>query len=76
MASCYRRTLEVADELGAASVAIPAISTGIYGFPGPEAARIAIRTLRSAPTNVQKVRLIAFDERTRDWLTAALEEQP
>ncbi|MGD0558171.1 MAG: macro domain-containing protein [Streptosporangiaceae bacterium] len=76
LASCYRRALEVADELGAASVAIPAISTGIYGFPGPEAARIAIRTLQSAPSNVQRVRLIAFDERTRDWLAAALAEQP
>jgi O-acetyl-ADP-ribose deacetylase (regulator of RNase III) len=75
LASCYRRSLEVADELGAVSVAFPAISTGIYGFPGEEAARIAIRTLRSTPTGVERVRLVAFDERTRDWLLAALEEE-
>lgn len=74
LASCYRRSLEVADEVGARSVAFPAISTGIYGFPGEEAARIAISTLRSTPTSVERVRLIAFDESTRDWLLAALEE--
>jgi O-acetyl-ADP-ribose deacetylase len=74
LASCYRRSLEVADEVGARSVAFPAISTGIYGFPGEEAARIAINTLRSTPTSVERVRLIAFDESTRDWLLAALEE--
>ena len=39
LASCYRRVLEVADELGARSVAIPAISTGIYGYPAEPAAR-------------------------------------
>lgn len=74
LASSYRRSLEVADEVGARSVAFPAISTGIYGFPGEEAARIAISTLRSTPTGVERVRLIAFDESTRDWLLAALEE--
>jgi O-acetyl-ADP-ribose deacetylase len=74
LASCYRRCLEVADEIGARSVSFPAISTGIYGFPGQEAARIAIGTLRSAPTRVERIRLIAFDESTRDWLLAALEE--
>jgi len=76
LASCYRRALEVADELGATSVAFPAISTGIYGFPGQDAARIAIRTILSAPTGVQRVRLVAFDEHTRDWVTAALAERP
>jgi O-acetyl-ADP-ribose deacetylase len=75
LASCYRRCLQIADELGVTSVAFPAISTGVYGFPGQGAARIAIRTLRSTPTSVQRVRLIAFDERTRGWLLAALEEQ-
>jgi O-acetyl-ADP-ribose deacetylase (regulator of RNase III) len=75
LASCYRRALEVADELGATSVAFPAISTGIYGFPGEKAARIAVRTLAQTPTSVRRVRLVAFDGRTRDWLNAALEEQ-
>jgi O-acetyl-ADP-ribose deacetylase (regulator of RNase III) len=72
LASCYRRSLEVADELGARSVAFPAISTGIYGYPPEEAARIAVDTLRSTPTEVELVRLVAFDDaslaRYRDLL--------
>jgi len=64
LASCYRRSLEVADELGAKSVAFPAISTGIYGYPAEEAAKIAVDTVRSTPTEVELVRLVAFDEAT------------
>jgi len=64
LASCYRRSLEVADELGAKSIAFPAISTGIYGYPPEEAARIAVETVRSTPTEVELVRLVAFDEAT------------
>ena len=64
LASCYRRSLEVAEELGAKSVAFPAISTGIYGYPHAEAATIAVDTIRTTPTTVDLVRLVAFDERT------------
>src|SRR5437763_3874852 len=64
LASCYRRSLEVADELGAKSLAFPAISTGIYGYPPEEAARIAVDTIRSTPSEVELVRLVAFDEAT------------
>jgi O-acetyl-ADP-ribose deacetylase (regulator of RNase III) len=64
LASCYRRALEVADRLGARSVAFPAISTGIYGFPRDRAARIAVATIQSAPTDVEEVRLVAFDSET------------
>jgi len=64
LASCYRRSLEVADELGAASVAFPGISTGIYGYPKDEAATVAVETIRSTPTDVELVRLVAFDEET------------
>src|SRR4051794_7487616 len=56
LASCYRRSLAVADELGARSIAFPAISTGIYGYPRAEAAEIAATTLRSTPTSVELAR--------------------
>jgi O-acetyl-ADP-ribose deacetylase (regulator of RNase III) len=76
LASCYRRSLEVADELGATSVAFPAISTGIYGYPAPEAAAVAVRTLRATPSRVELVRLVAFDEETHrryeDLLSGAI----
>ncbi len=64
LASCYRRALEIADELGARSIAFPAISTGIYGYPGEEAAEIAVTTLRETPTSVELARLVAFDDDT------------
>lgn len=64
LASCYRRSLEVADQLGAKSVAFPAISTGAYGFPPDRAAEIAVRTIRETPTSVELVRLVGFDDRT------------
>jgi O-acetyl-ADP-ribose deacetylase (regulator of RNase III) len=72
LASCYRRSLEVADQLRARSVAFPAVATGVYGFPPDQAAQIAVATIRSAPTAVQRVRLVAFDEDTFNLLTAAL----
>ena len=65
LASCYRRSLEVADDLGARTVAFPAISTGIYAYPKDEAARIAVDTLRSAVTQVEEVTLVAFDDENR-----------
>ncbi len=64
LASCYRRSLEVADGLGARSVAFPAISTGIYGFPPDRAAGIAVTTVRGADCEVRLVRLVAFDPDT------------
>jgi O-acetyl-ADP-ribose deacetylase (regulator of RNase III) len=72
LASCYTRSLAVADELGAGSVAFPAISTGIYGYPGAEAAAVAVRTLRRADTRVEEVLLVAFDAETLAHYEAAL----
>ncbi len=72
LASCYRRSLEVAGELGARSVAFPAISTGVYGFPSAEAATIAVDTIRATDTPVELVRLVAFDQRTLDLYEARL----
>ena len=70
LASCYRRALEVAGELGARSIAFPAISTGIYGFPRDRAARIAVATIRAATTTVEEVRLVAFDATTLELYQA------
>jgi len=64
LASCYRRCLEVADELGARTVAFPAISTGVYGYPKGDAARVAVDTIRSTSTEVEEVTLVAFDDAT------------
>ena len=64
LASCYRRSLEVADDVGARSVAFPAISTGAYGYPKEPAARIAVDTVRSTPTAVELVRFVAHDAET------------
>ncbi len=64
LTSCYRRAVEVAGELGARSVAFPAISTGIYGFPPDQAADIAVSTLRGMDTTVDRVVLVAFDPET------------
>jgi O-acetyl-ADP-ribose deacetylase (regulator of RNase III) len=62
LASCFVRSLVVADELGARTVAFPAISTGVYGWPMEDAARIAVETVRDAETAVEEVRFVLFDE--------------
>ncbi|MFF7467832.1 O-acetyl-ADP-ribose deacetylase [Streptomyces sp. NPDC008092] len=63
LASCYRESLRRADELGARTVAFPAVSTGIYGWPMDDGARIAVETVRDADTAVEEVRFVLFDER-------------
>ena len=63
LASCYRESLRVADELGARTVAFPAVSTGVYRWPMDDAARIAVEAVRTARTDVEEVRFVLFDER-------------
>ncbi|GAQ50707.1 O-acetyl-ADP-ribose deacetylase [Streptomyces acidiscabies] len=70
LTSCYRESLGVADQLGARTVAFPAISAGIYGWPMDDAARIAVRTVRETPTQVEEVRFVLFDEDAYDEFTA------
>jgi O-acetyl-ADP-ribose deacetylase len=60
LASAHRRSLEVAAELGARSVAFPAISTGIYGFPIERAAPIALRTVRETSERLPGLDLVRF----------------
>ena len=64
LASAYRRSLAVADEIGARSVAFPAISTGIYGYPLDAATAIAVRSCRDAEAIVEVIRFVCFDDRT------------
>ncbi|MFF9622733.1 O-acetyl-ADP-ribose deacetylase [Streptomyces griseosporeus] len=66
LASCYRESLRVADELGARTVAFPAISTGVYRWPMEDAARIAVETVRNTPARVEEVRFVLFDDRAYD----------
>ena len=59
--SCHVESLAVADELGAATVAFPAISCGVYGYPPEEAAPIAVAAVLDAATAVDEVRFVLFD---------------
>lgn len=73
LASCHVRSLEVADELGARSIAFPAISCGVYGYPVSEAAPLAIESVRSASTDVELVRFVLFGDETFEAFAGALE---
>jgi O-acetyl-ADP-ribose deacetylase len=64
LAACYRNALALADKVGARSVAFPAISTGIYGYPSGQAADVAVTTARAADTDVTLIRFVAFDGTT------------
>ena len=66
LASCYRRCLELAREHNARSIAFPAISTGVYGFPMKRAAEIALKTVREnvEASGVERVEFVCFNEET------------
>lgn len=70
LADCFRNSLKIADELGAATVAFPAISTGVYRWPVDDAARIALETVRSSDTRVDEVRFVLFDQRAYEAFTS------
>jgi O-acetyl-ADP-ribose deacetylase (regulator of RNase III) len=72
LASCYRESLRVADELGARTVAFPAISTGIFGWPLDDGARIAIEAVRTTDTAVVEARFVLFDDRAYAAFAAQL----
>ena len=73
LASCHRSVLRVADELGARTVAFPAISTGVFGYPVDEAAAIAIAAVRHADTEVEQVRFVLFAEHDLEVFRTALD---
>jgi O-acetyl-ADP-ribose deacetylase len=62
LASCHTASLRVADEIGARTVAFPAISTGVYGYPIEEAAPVSVQAVLGAQTEVREVRFVLFDE--------------
>jgi O-acetyl-ADP-ribose deacetylase len=72
LASCYRNALRVADEIGARTVAMPAVSAGIYGWPIDSAAQIAVTTVRETPTSVTEVRFVLFSDVAYDAFERAL----
>ena len=77
LANCYRRSLELAVRNGARSVAFPAISTGVYGFPLERATRIAVREVLAFMENnpsLEKVLFVCFDSRTRNCYQLVLTE--
>ena len=68
LSSCYRRALEIANERKLTGIAFPSISTGAYGYPIDEAARIALRTVKettSGPTTLERVVFVTFSEKDR-----------
>jgi O-acetyl-ADP-ribose deacetylase (regulator of RNase III) len=76
LASCYRESLRVADEIGAQTVAFPAVSAGIYGWPLDDAARIAVGTVRTTQTKVAEVRFVLFTDDVFAAFEDALHARP
>jgi len=72
LASCYRRSLEVAESLGARTIGFPAISTGIYGYPPELAASVAVAAVRSYGAAMDRVVLVAFSASSLAVLDSAL----
>lgn len=74
LTSCYRRCLEVADELGAETVAFPLVSAGVYAWPLEDAIDAAVATLQRTATEVREVRIVTFSDATHRAVLARLEQ--
>ena len=72
LASAYRESVRVADGLGAKTMAFPAISAGVYGWPVDDAARIAVSTVKTTPTSVDEVRFVLFSRPVYDEFATVL----
>lgn len=66
LAACYRRSLEIGRSIGVASIAFPAISTGVYGFPAERAAKIAVSTVRAAANGYDRVIFCCFSSHSAE----------
>ena len=75
LASCYRTSLQVADEIGARTVAFPTISAGVYGYPMYESTRIAVETCKQTDTSVETIYLVAFNAEAEAGYRSALENE-
>jgi O-acetyl-ADP-ribose deacetylase (regulator of RNase III) len=78
LASAYRESIRVADELGLKSIAFPAISTGIFGYPLGDATQVAVRTVREAlphAKNLSTVRFVVFDDAARQAYSEILNKR-
>ena len=79
LASAYRESLRVAKHVGARTLAVPAISAGVYGWPMADAARIAVETVRAMTVEVgediDEVTFVAFDDRAARAFRTALDDQ-
>ncbi|MFC0623517.1 O-acetyl-ADP-ribose deacetylase [Kribbella deserti] len=76
LASCYRNALRVADELGLKTLALPAVSAGIFGWPVQSAADIAVRTMSSTPTQVEQATFCLIEPRVLKAFEKSLKGGP
>ena len=76
LASCYRNCLKIAHEHGMKSVAFPAISTGVYGYPAADAARVALDTVSSGIGGIDLITFCCFDENTADCYRRLMDGTP
>ncbi|MCC5579659.1 O-acetyl-ADP-ribose deacetylase [Microtetraspora sp. AC03309] len=74
LASCYRESLKVADALGAATVAFPAVSTGVYRWPMDDAARISVTTVLRSGSTIDEARFVLFDFAAYEIFDRVLQE--